>query len=83
MENEKKSWWKSFKSFIKKILPGKKAAVTLGIAASAMGANMDKANASDYIVERIDDKAVTDVANELNVNPVDLKHLTVDASQLE
>lgn len=83
MENEKKSWWKSFKSFIKKILPGKKAAVTLGIAASAMGANMDKANASDYIVERIDDKAVTDVANELNVNPVDLKNLTVDASQLE
>ena len=82
-ENEKKSWWKSFKSFIKKILPGKKAAVTLGIAASAMGANMDKANASDYIVERIDDKAVTDVANELNVNPVDLKNLTVDASQLE
>lgn len=82
-ENEKKSWWKSFKSFIKKILPGKKAAVTLGIAATAMGANMDKANASDYIVERTDGKAITDVAHELNVNPVDLKNLTVDANQLE
>lgn len=83
MENEKISLWNRFKNFVKKIMPGKKAAVTLGIAASAIGANVDKAEASDYIIERTDKKVISELSSEFNANPVDLKNSKVSAKDLK
>ena len=84
MENEQKSWWTSFKNFIKKIMPGKKAAVTLGLAASAMAVNAEKANASEIVtVPRNNVKIVSDVSKEAKINPVDLNSSKVSVQDLQ
>ena len=71
MDNEKKSLWTRFKSFIKKVMPGKKTLAIGAAAASMMAANIDKADAAELRVDLNEGNRTVDTVKEnANVNPL-------------
>ena len=91
MDNEKKSLWTRFKSFIKKVMPGKKTLAIGAAAASMMAANIDKADAAELRVDLNEGNRTVDTvkenatANPLRVNLSDSQNptVTVEKSSLE
>lgn len=79
MDNEKKSLWTRFKSFIKKVMPGKKTLAIGAAAASMMAANIDKADAAELRVDLNESNRTVDTVKEnANVNPL---RVTLNDSQ--
>lgn len=91
MDNEKKSLWARFKSFIKKVIPGKKTLAIGAAAASMLAANVDKADAAELRVDLNEGARATDTvkenttANPLRVSLSDSQNptVTVEKSSLE
>lgn len=91
MDNEKKSLWTRFKSFIKKVMPGKKTLAIGAAAASMMAANIDKADAAELRVDLNESNRTVDTvkenatSNPLRVSLSDSQNptVTVEKSSLE
>ncbi len=91
MDNEKKSLWTRFKSFIKKVMPGKKTLAIGAAAASMMAANIDKADAAELRVDLNEGNRTVDTvkenatSNPLRVSLSDSQNptVTVEKSSLE
>ena len=91
MDNEKKSLWTRFKSFIKKVMPGKKTLAIGAAAASMMAANIDKADAAELRVDLNEGNRTVDTvkenatSNPLRVSLSDSQNptVTVKKSSLE